>query len=240
MAVAHDASSESHTGTTGSASEASFSWSHNPVGVPRGILVFTVSQGTADIITGVTYDAVALAAVTGGTALDVGGEAATTKTWFLGVSVPTTDPATIVVTRTNNPTVCYAMAATQTGAGNLEVHTAGIVLLQDDGALTEQSVTDGSPGTNSVRYAGGNWGASAVSPAGTNSTAMQSIDFGTRVMQSVFETTAGQGSRLVGFTDAGPEDRGIVHLAVREIPVAVTRPPRITVVNFAVTRASNY
>ena len=39
MAVAHDASVESHTGTTGSTSAASYNWTHTPVGTPRGILI---------------------------------------------------------------------------------------------------------------------------------------------------------------------------------------------------------
>lgn len=216
MAVAHDASSESHAGTSGSTSEASFSWSHNPVGTPRGVLVFTYNQGPDDIISGVTYDGVALSEVSGGIARDTAGEGAWVKTWFLGSSVPTTDPATIEVTRTNNPTICYAMAATVTAGSNTEVHEAGIVLLEDDGTLAEQNVTDGSPGSSSVRYAAGNSGLSAVPSPGANSTAMQSIDLGARVAASVVETTAGQGSRPVGFSSGTSDDRGIVHLAVRE------------------------
>jgi hypothetical protein len=40
MAVAHSAASESHTGTTGSTNQASFSWTHVQSGTPQGVLVF--------------------------------------------------------------------------------------------------------------------------------------------------------------------------------------------------------
>jgi len=36
-AVANNAASESHTGTTSSTSQASFTWTHTPVGTPRGV-----------------------------------------------------------------------------------------------------------------------------------------------------------------------------------------------------------
>jgi len=62
MAVAHDAVRESHTGTTGVASVASFTWNHVPTGTPRSALVFTFAIG-ANPATGVTYGGVAMTAV---------------------------------------------------------------------------------------------------------------------------------------------------------------------------------
>jgi hypothetical protein len=213
-AVAHDAASESHTGTTGSASQASFSWTHTPTGTPRGVLVYVFTNGTAtQTVTGVTYGGVAMTAVAGGAATDTAGEPGQVDTYFLGSGIPT-GAQSIVVSRTNNATVMYATAATQTAATTTEV--TGIVLLQQSGAYAQQSVNDGSPGTNSLRYAGGFYGANGVLAAGANSTLLHNIDLGSQTFNFARETTAGQGARNVGFTGAS-DDRAAVHLAVREL-----------------------
>ncbi len=223
MAVAHDTASESHTGTTGSASEASFSWTHTPVGTPRGVLVFVTSYGTSvDGVSSVTYGGTAMTAVSGGRAVDTAGEPGSCKTYFLGSSVPT-GAQSVVVNRANDATVMYAVAITVTAAN--DTATAGTVLLQDDGTLAEQSVDDGSPGTNSVRYAALHSGLDSVPSAGANSTALHSIDFFNNVAAAVRETTAGQGARSVGFSSGTSDDRAAVHLAVKETSTGVTVTP---------------
>jgi len=213
MAVAHDAVSESHTGITGSASEGSFTWEHNPAGTPKGILVFTFAQGTADIATGVTYGGTALIAVPGGRAVDTLNESGDCKAWFLGSSIPAADPAAVVVTRTNNADIMYAVAISVIAGADTEV--TGVVLQQENQTPAEASVNDGSPGTNSLRYAGAMYGANGIPAAGGNSTALIGIDFGARTIGTVRETTAGQGARSVGFADAA-DDWACVLLAVRE------------------------
>lgn len=137
----------------------------------------------------------------------------------------------ITVTRTNNANEMYAVAITVAADGDTE--TAGVVLLEGDGILAEQSINDGSPGSNSLRFAGINSGLSgivtnAASPgannlsSGANSTWVHDIDFGTRVIGVVRETTAGQGSRSIGFSATTSDDRAAVHLAVREsTPTAI-------------------
>ncbi len=227
MAVAHDASSESHTGTTGSASEASFTWNHDPVGTPRGVLIFTFDTDSATHAPqSVTYDGVTVPAVTGGLAADTANEPGSTKAWFLGASVPTTDPAAVVVTRTNNANVCYAICITVTASGDTAVGTP--VLLQENQDWAEKNCDDGSPGSNSVRYAGGYSGRATIPPAGANSTLLQNINMAARSAGAVRETTAGQGSRPVGFVTTGSvDDAAGVHLAVKETsstPVSVALP----------------
>lgn len=227
MAVAFDASTESHTGTTGSTSEASFSWTHTPVGTPAGVLVFTFVNANADNATSVTYGGVGMTAVSGGRAVDTAGEPGDCKAWFLGSGIPTGNQ-TVQVNRTNNASVMYAVAITVTAGANTE--TNGVVLVQGDGTCAQQSVTDGSTGVDSMRFAGINSGLSSVAsltpPAspgpnvlanGANSTLLQSIVIGTRCCAVVRETTAGQGSRSVGFASVTSDDRAAVHLAVREV-----------------------
>ena len=217
MAVAHDFASESHTGATGSASEAQFTWSHNPGVAPRGVLIFVVNVvSQTEQVTSVTYDGVAVPAVSGGAAQDTAGEPGRCTAFFLGSGIPTTDPADVVVNRNNNTDELWAVAITVNAASDTEVYLPGIVLVQGDGTYAEQSVTDNSPGSNSVRYAGTHSGINTPPPAGGSSTALHSFDTGNQTAAVVRETTAGQGARNVGFSSASSEDRAGVHLAVRE------------------------
>ncbi len=227
MAVAHDLATESHTGTTGSANEASFSWSHaGAASGVKGVLVFVFqANNTGDDATSVTYGGVALAKVSGGMAADTVTEPGRCTAWFLGSGVPQ-GTQTVVVARNNNANIMYGIAVTDIAATDTEIYTPGIVLLQENGSWAEQNVTDGSPGSNSVRYAGDYTGAVAPNGPGANSTALQSIDLGAFGCAAVRETTAGQGSRPVGFSNATADDRATVHLAVREIPVVT-----MTIVN---------
>lgn len=214
MAVAHDAASESHTGTTGSASEASFNWAHTPVGTPKGALVFVKCSGSAlDRVTGVNYGASAMTAVVGGRAVDTATEAGSVKAYFLGSSVPT-GAQTVTVNRSNNSDVLWAVAITVTAASDTEI--TGIVLAQEDGTLAEVAVDDGSPGSNSMRYAGLYSGLAAVPTVGANTTALHDIDFGAKVASVVRETTAGQGARSLGWSDGTTDDVAAVYLAIKE------------------------
>lgn len=224
--VAHDAASEDDD-VDGSTSEGSFTWNHTPVGTPRGVFVCTFTQSTTDEVSGVTYGGTAMTAVVGGRALDdASSDLGDAKLWFLGSSIPTGEQA-IVVTRTNNATVVWALAETVTAGADTEV--TGIVLVEDVGTVAEQNVDDGSPGANSLRFACGHSSLSSPPAAGTNSTytggGVALIDFGARVAGMVRESTAGQGSRPVGFDDANTQGRAIVHFAVREAAAAASGVP---------------
>lgn len=222
MSVAHDAAFESHTGTSGSANQASFSWTHTPVGTPRGVtvFVFNLDSSSADA-TGVTYGGVNVPAVPGAVAADTATEAGRCTVFHLGSGIPT-GAQTVVVNRNNNAHVMYAVSITQTATKDTYVPPGSIVLLQEDGTLAAQSVDDGSPGSNSVRYAGGMSGLASVPAVATGSTALQSLDIGQQVAATCRETTAGQGARTVGFSSATSDDRAFVHLAVSELPTAPT------------------
>jgi hypothetical protein len=216
MAVAHDASSESHTVTTGSVSEASFTWNHTPTGAPAGALVFVFNlTSTTDTVTSVTYGDRTMNAVSGGRAVDTANEPGSCKAYFLS-GVPSSTQA-VVVNRTNNTDVMYATVQTFTAL--TEVATAGVVLVQENVTIAVQSVDDGSPGTNSVRYAGGFSGLQTPPTAGSGSTLDQQIDTGAVCAQCAHETTAGAGARNVGFTSVTSDDAAYVHLAVIEAPM---------------------
>lgn len=222
MAVSFDAGTESHTGTTGSASEASFSFSHNPVSTPKGVLVFAWANSATNPGGTITYGGVDVPAVTGGLAVDSAGEVGSMKVYFLGSGIPTDDPATVVVNRTNNATVMWAVCITVTALGDTEIYdgAGGIVLQQGDEELVEQNITDDSPGTDSLRFAGTHSGLATPPTVGASSTLVHSFDPGLFTASVVRETTAGQGSRPVGFAPEAIDDTAAVHLNVREVAVA--------------------
>jgi len=192
------------------------------------VLVFTCENANADSATAVTYGGVSLTAVPGGLAQDSAGEPRNTKAWHLGSSIPAGVQA-IVVTRTNNANVMYAGCFTATA--DFDTEPTGVVTAGSDGSCIETNIDDGSPGSNSLRYASCNSALNTVSasPAantlaqGANSTFSLSIDFGTSVILMVRETTAGQGSRPVGYDAATSDDRAICLLAIREIITAAGR-----------------
>jgi hypothetical protein len=216
MAVAHDAASESDTGTTGTASTDSFTWSHTGAANVGGVLVGVLSIAATDQSRGVTYGGVPLRRVLP-FASDTSTELGTVALWFRGEGLPP-GAQDIVVTRVNDATVMYAVAATVTAATPTECG-GRYVQVSNDSAWVEQTVDDGSPGTNSTRYAFGYTGAAAPIAAGANSTLLNSIDFGAFGAMFAVETTAGQGSRSIGFNSAGgSDDNATVHVAIRERP----------------------
>jgi hypothetical protein len=212
MAVSRDTSSVS----TSSTNAASFSWSHSGAasGV-KGVVVWVFDlTSSTDHVSGVTYGGVAMTPVTNGRAVDTAGEPGSSKAYILGAGVPQ-GTQTVQVTRTNNADVMYGVAVSLLAAKDVGVHAT--VLLENDGTVAEQAVTDGSPGVNSLRLAGGYFGHQTLPTTGASSTAEQSLDAGANGFAVVRETTAGQGSRSVGFSSGTTDDRAIVHLSVKEV-----------------------
>lgn len=216
MAVAFDASSPS--GTAVNTAVASYSWTHTPVGTPRGVAVFAFQAGPAgdvDHTVGVTYGGVAMTFV--GSAADTANELGRCEGYHLGAAIPT-GAQTVTVTRTNNTTEMWAVAATLTA--DADTATAGLVTQSENAALAEVAVDDGSPGSDSVRVAGAYWGGGSPPGTGASSTLMRNLDFGAYGASTVRETTAGQGARNVGFS-AVADDRATVHFAVKELLAVV-------------------
>jgi hypothetical protein len=169
-----------------------------------------IDGNSTDAVTGVKYGGVALS--TAGLAQDNVGEPGLCHAWFLGSGVPT-GAQTVQVTTTAG--TWNAGAITVASAGNTQV--IGETSIEGDGTLSEQNVNDGSPGSPSMRYAGGFTGLNSPPAVGSNSTSLQSIDNGTDGVVICRETTAGQGSRPVGWSSATTDDRAFVHLAIKEV-----------------------
>ena len=224
-AFAFDAGSESHAGTTGSASEGSFQWNHGGASANvKGVIVFTFVNANADDATAVTYGGVSMSPVVGGRAVDTAGEPGDCKAWILASDTIPQGTQQVVVTRNNNANVMYAVAVTFTGAYPIQIINTP-TLQSTDGTLAEQSINTGT--TSCIRLAGINSGLAAIvdnptTPGtnnlsrGANSTEVANIDFGARVIQVVRETTGGSGARSVGFSASTSDDRAAVYLAVAQ------------------------
>lgn len=222
-----DATTESHTGTTGSTSQASFDISHALGAGARGLLVFTFVNANADNATSVKLDPAGLnidvPAVSGGRAVDTAGEPGDCKAWFLSDVGPAMagGTRTIRINRTNNANVMYAVAVSYVGAYPMEVVNTP-TLQQTDGTLAV--VAQDTVRRTAIRMAAINSGLADVGAAAANTLAVgagttlaQSIDFGTRVAAVAYETTKGSGSRSMGWSAATSDDRAAVYLAIAEM-----------------------
>lgn len=184
------------------------------------MVVVVVGRSATDKVVGVTYGGVAMTRITDAVESG-GGDDGRAALFFLGGSIPT-GAQTVVVTRTNDATVLAGQSATVTAL--TDTACVGAVLLQTTGAVpTEQNVDDGSPGSNSLRYAGGFTGSAGNVPAGANSTQFAGVDLGTAFSIMVRETTAGQGSRPVGFATTSSQ-YAVIHVAVTEAAGGVGYP----------------
>lgn len=213
-----DASTESHTGTTGSVSEASFSWTHAGGVSPKGAGVAVYGRGADDYAGTVTYDAVTLSAVTDGQAIDTAGEPMRCKLYYRGDSIPGGNQ-TVTVNRTNNSNVLWGVSFTVNADGDTEL-VGTPVLLQEDGTLAEQSIDSGA--AVAIRFAALFSGFDAPPTVGASSTLLQSIDFSSGAYSAVFarETTAGAGARSVGFSSGTTDDRAGVHFGIKQVAAA--------------------
>lgn len=215
MAVAHEAYARSHAGTGSSSSESSFAFDLAATDA-AGVLVFVLSFGnTSNLVSAVDVEGVAASLVSGGRAVDTAGETGDCQAWFVGSGLPA-GTLTITVSRTNNSVTMMAYAVSVTASADTEVYAAGLVLDQEDGTLAERSVDDGSPGTDSLRYAALNTGLGTPPSVGANTTSLAADDYGARCSSMARETTAGQGSRSIGWSSGSSDDRAAVYVAIYE------------------------
>jgi len=220
--VSHGSTRESHTGTTGSASEASFTIASFDWGTPEGgfVCTFQLAAG-AHIATAVDWGGIAGTAVATGLATTTAGdEDGSTQLWSFP-SIPS-GTSTITITRTNNATVLYAIAHSDEASSAASVYEPGIVLASGQISHGEDAVDDGSPGTDSARHTCNYSGIGAVPSAGANSTTTLSIDFGAITAAVYMETTPGQGSRNVGPASGTTDDVANVSFAMIQTPAAGT------------------
>src|SRR5690348_14532878 len=210
--------------TSGSqASVASFNIGTLGTGARAGIVFVCTHNSATAVDTGVTWNGVAMSLLFSATDTDT--EPGVVRAYFLD----NVTNGTVTVSRTNSATVCVGYAASISAAKATLVtqtitrvsstqNTNANTSTTGTGASGEVAVDDGSPGTNSMRFAAAYTGAATPVAQGTNSTPLQSLDSTAFGSSFVRETAAGQGSRNVGFATGTTDDWALVAVAVSEAP----------------------
>lgn len=204
------------------------------VGARSALLVVVTYGVAASVVTSATIGGVACALV--GEASDSVTEPGNVQVYFLD-NIAQGASTNFIYNRTNNATVSLMSGLVFNAAAATEVYVPGIVLLNEEGAYAEQNVSDGSPGTNSLRAVLGYYGGNTPAPVGANTTSVGTNDQTSFGFSAGRETTAGQGSRPVGLAQATADDRAAVHLAIRETPAALPYMPKGKYVSQAVQRS---
>lgn len=214
MTVAHDASSASHSGTSSSTGD--FSWTHTPTGVPRGALVLIALNAEAiDEIASVTYGGVAMAEVPLSPLLHAtGAEDGTLFGYFLGSGVPT-GAQTVQVTVSGSTRAKTAQCVTVTASRDTTIDDTTTL---ETGAAANPSVSLDATAEAAI-YAALHSGAltSGVDPD-ANTTQLRETTFtGTFTISFARRTTnaSGAGSFSVGWT-SGSDEQAVLGVAIRE------------------------
>lgn len=225
MAVAYDAFSAA-SGTT------TFSWTHTPVGTPRGVTVFIVQDiSGVDQITGVTYGGVAMTEIALSPLLKTGGEPAVTYGYHLGSAIPT-GAQTVAVTVSGGTDAKRAVCVSVTAAGDTEV--------QDTTTIQSNALTDPS-GTLSLgavscfcweAFYSGLGSAGGITPL-TGWTSRDEHDFGVDMAGFYTYDTVGTADVTIGYT-ASSDDCNLIGVAIKEtVPAGHPATKRMGGVEFA-------
>lgn len=210
MTAAYDAqSSQDGFGAGGS-------FTHTPVGTPRGIVVLIASSDiSTDIITGVTYGGVALTRVaTNGFVADTAGEVGAVYAYFLGSGIPTGAQTVVVTTADINAKSAWCLSVT---AAN-DTQIAGSGKASGDAAnptVTINTIAGFAGFVAGVLFSGQNAPASITAGSGYTILTLKS-DFG--LTSGVAERAdAKTGASIVVNFTATSEDVAIIGVAVEEV-----------------------
>lgn len=209
MAVAFDAVSNVAAGT------GDLSWTHTPVGTPRGVKVDIVENGGTNGVSSVTYGGVAmeLAAVNAKTS----GEAGTVVTYFLGRGIPT--GAQTVSVSVSDAVSKRAVATTVTAAADTCWISADISIGSD--SIVNPSSTLNLLGKTCFVSLAGHSGQGAVTGTTptTGWTSRLEHDFGAQVACWYTYNTVSTANVACGWTQTA-DDAVMVALAITEAPIA--------------------
>jgi hypothetical protein len=209
--ISYDAESEG-TGTT------TLSWTHTPVGTPRGVLVFCmVATISTDVFSGATYGGTAMTAV--GSAADSSGEVGFTEAYFLGASIPT-GAQTAVCTVSSGTNTKHGVAFTFTNNNASDMETAGADFCTVSADVDDPSCTIASQTSPTMAAAAMHSGqnAEASTTAGSGFTIRHSNDYGTSTTASETMTTQqSSGTVTAAFVTAASDDVAMVGVAIKQI-----------------------
>jgi hypothetical protein len=214
VAIAFDAFSEG-----GSVTGVSTSWTHTPVGTPRGVLVLIGQDvGVTHEVTAVTYGGVACAEVALSPLVkDAGTEDGVLYGYFLGASLPT-GAQSVAVTVDGTGSEWRGVAVTVTAATNVSV--------EDTSTLNSASVANPTVTVDvtvecvvlGVLFSGQN--AVTGIASGADYTQLAEHDYGGTVSGWQRRTTNPTSGAVTVDWVVGAEKAGVLAVALREAPAA--------------------
>lgn len=198
------------------------SWTHTPVGTPKGVLILVVQNGSdADRVVGATYGGTAMTEVTGSpVTATAGDEDGVVSGFFLGASVPTGAQTAFVDVDdagTTKAAVCITVTATGDTAQD---DTTGLA----SASLQNPSITVDN--TTDAFIAAALFVALAtpanITPA-ADLTELLEFDFGSQCCNFVRVTTnPGAGATAVAWTTNAADDVAVLGVAIKDAATNVT------------------
>ena len=187
--------------------EATFSWTHTPVGTPKGVAVIVVQENAPDQVSGVTYGGVAMTRVRAD--INATAEIGRVYIYFLGSGIPA-GAQTVTVTLTDVED-CNAVSLTVTAAADtaVDVHEGG-----DPGVIADPSLSI-SPTVDAVIFYGFYSGLAApVTTVQAGSTHVAGKDLGQESAMWARKSVSA-GATTIGYTAAADD---VCHsaLAIKE------------------------
>jgi hypothetical protein len=204
MAIAKDALSTSNLA----------SYTHTPVGTPRGVLVMIPNESATDQVTGVTYGGVAMTEITLSPLVATGAEGGVLHGFFLGSSVPTgaqTVEATIV---TGSP---HIITQTVTAAADTEIVDTGTIDLTAVTGAQTGTLSTGGRNTVVVEVGWCSGSAATATTQLTNWTGHNESDEGAEINFRYSYDIVGTADVTFGVTITGTEDIAVLAAAIGEV-----------------------
>lgn len=204
---AYDAFSASGGGT------GTQTWTHTPVGTPRGVGVWVYGGNGTDEISTCTYGGVSMTETANSPQLLTTGEAGQVSQFFLGASLPT-GAQTVECTATGATTTKVGMSITWTAGGDTELVSTALIL---NANLQDPSVTLSLSGETCAvafgAYSGHN--TASVSPL-TNWTERIDSSAGTESIILYTYDIVGSTDVTVGWDDAAANDVALLAMAIKQ------------------------
>lgn len=181
------------------------SYTHTPIGTPRGVVVYVISAQGSDNVTGVTYGGVAMTEVTGSPNSNAT-LPATVYAYFLGSGIPT--GAQTVLVSTTGSVNKSAHTITITASADTELVNAATINVDSQANPSVSVSLTGRTSFVSIGIASGQNAVNGITPL-TNWTARNEADIGA-------QTTAIYTYDIIGATDvtAGWTQTADVALAI--------------------------
>lgn len=216
MAVAFDAFANAGEFTAATDPK---TWTHTPVGTPRGVVVFIQQTGTAsDFVNGtVSYGGVAMTRVpTNGFAVDSAIEVASIYAYFLGSGIPTGAQTVSIDHDTGIFGTKHAISVTLTASSDTEIVASG--KLENDAANPSIALDSGARTAIKLfnLYSGRDALANITNTAGMTRIAASKYAAGNFCYVYGYRTTPGTGSETVVQT-ADSDDVAMIGIAVAEV-----------------------